>query len=140
MRGVSVDRRYLKPRDETSSPREGAEGGSSPDAVACGAHQTSRLSGRSGGQEANRERVCLRSQGKKLLLLLNHFSRVRPSVTPWTAAYQVPPSMGFSRQEYWSGLPLPPLQEKKVLQEKEGNGSLSLLTASDGATKLRAEG
>ena len=28
------------------------------------------------------------------------------SVTPWTAAYQVPPSMGFSRQEYWSGVPL----------------------------------
>ena len=27
--------------------------------------------------------------------------------TPWTAAYQTPPSMGFSRQEYWSGLPLP---------------------------------
>ena len=28
-------------------------------------------------------------------------------VTPWAAAYQAPPSMGFSRQEYWSGLPLP---------------------------------
>jgi len=28
-------------------------------------------------------------------------------VTPWTAAHQAPPSMGFSRQEYWSGLPLP---------------------------------
>ena len=27
--------------------------------------------------------------------------------TPWTAAYQAPPSMGFSRQEYWSGLPFP---------------------------------
>ena len=34
-------------------------------------------------------------------------SRVRPLVTPWTAAYQAPPSMGFSRQEYWSGLPFP---------------------------------
>ena len=30
-------------------------------------------------------------------------------MTPWTAAYQAPPSMGFSRQEYWSGLPLPSL-------------------------------
>ena len=29
-------------------------------------------------------------------------------VTPWTAARQAPPSMGFSRQEYWSGLPFPP--------------------------------
>ena len=34
-------------------------------------------------------------------------SRVRLSATPWTAAYQAPPSMGFSRQEYWSGVPLP---------------------------------
>ena len=34
-------------------------------------------------------------------------SRVQLLVTPWTAAYQAPPSMGFSRQEYWSGLPLP---------------------------------
>jgi len=34
-------------------------------------------------------------------------SRVRLLVTPWTAAYQGPPSMGFSRQEYWSGVPLP---------------------------------
>ena len=35
------------------------------------------------------------------------FSRVWLSATPWTAAYQAPPSMGFSRQEYWSGVPLP---------------------------------
>ena len=34
-------------------------------------------------------------------------SRVRLLVTPWTAAYQVPPSMGFTRQEHWSGVPLP---------------------------------
>ena len=34
-------------------------------------------------------------------------SRVQLLGTPWTAAYQAPPSMGFSRQEYWSGLPLP---------------------------------
>ena len=34
-------------------------------------------------------------------------SRVRLLVTPWTAAYQAPPSMGSSRQEYWSGVPLP---------------------------------
>ena len=36
-------------------------------------------------------------------------SRVRLFATPWTIAYQVPPSMGFSRQEYWSGLPSPSL-------------------------------
>ena len=34
-------------------------------------------------------------------------SRVQLSATPWTAAYQTPPSTGFSRQEYWSGVPLP---------------------------------
>ena len=38
-------------------------------------------------------------------------SRVRLFATPWTAAYQAPPSMGFSRQEYWSGLPLPSLDD-----------------------------
>ena len=36
-------------------------------------------------------------------------SHVRLLVTPWTAAYQAPPYMGFSRQEYWSGVPLPSL-------------------------------
>ena len=34
-------------------------------------------------------------------------SRIWLVVTPWTAAHQAPPSMGFSRQEYWSGVPLP---------------------------------
>ena len=37
------------------------------------------------------------------------FSLVRLCVTPWTVAHQAPPSMGFSRQEYWSRLPLPSL-------------------------------
>ena len=41
--------------------------------------------------------------------MLSHFSRVRPFVTLWTIALQTPWSMGFSRQEYWSGLPCPPL-------------------------------
>ena len=35
------------------------------------------------------------------------WSRVRLLVTPWTTAYQAPPSMGFSKQGYWSGVPLP---------------------------------
>ena len=34
---------------------------------------------------------------------------VRPSATPWTVAFHAPPSMGFARQEYWSGVPLPSL-------------------------------
>ena len=49
-----------------------------------------------------------------LLLLLSHFSRVRLCVTPETAAHQVPPSLGFSRQEHWSGLPFPsPMHESE---------------------------
>ena len=43
-----------------------------------------------------------------MLLLLSSLSRVQLFTTPWTGAYQAPPSMGFSRQEYWSGLPFPP--------------------------------
>ena len=38
---------------------------------------------------------------------LKSLSRVRLFVTPWTVAHQASPSMGFSRQEYWSGLPFP---------------------------------
>ena len=46
------------------------------------------------------------------LLLLSRFSRVRLCATPWTAAYQTSPSMGFSRQEHWSGFPFPsPMHE-----------------------------
>ena len=41
--------------------------------------------------------------------MLNRFSRVRLFVTPWTVAHQAPLSMGFSRQEHWSGLLYPPL-------------------------------
>ena len=41
------------------------------------------------------------------MMLLHRFSRVQLFATPWTAAHQAPPSMGFSRQEYWSGVPLP---------------------------------
>ena len=43
----------------------------------------------------------------QFILLLSHFSRVRLCATPYTAAHQAPPSLGFSRQEHWSGLPFP---------------------------------
>ena len=47
-----------------------------------------------------------------LLLLLSRFSRVRLGATPETAAQQAPPSLGFSRQEHWSGPPFPsPMHE-----------------------------
>ena len=49
-----------------------------------------------------------------LLLLLSRFSHVRLCETPQTAAHQAPPSLGFSRQEHWSGLPFPsPMHESE---------------------------
>ena len=49
-----------------------------------------------------------------LLLLLRHFSRVRLCATPETAAHQAPPSLRFSRQEHWIGLPFPsPMHESE---------------------------
>ena len=49
-----------------------------------------------------------------LLLLLSRFSRVGLCATPEMAAHQAPPSLGFSRQEHWSGLPFPsPMRESE---------------------------
>ena len=47
------------------------------------------------------------SNAEKWKVKVKLLSRVRLLATPWTAAHQAPPSMGFSRQEYWSGVPLP---------------------------------
>ena len=47
------------------------------------------------------------SSAWKWKVKVKSLSRVRLFATPWTAAHQAPPSMGFSRQEYWSGVPLP---------------------------------
>ena len=49
------------------------------------------------------------SNARKWKVKLKLLSRVRHLATSWTAAYQAPPSMGFSRQEYWSGVSLPSL-------------------------------
>ena len=47
------------------------------------------------------------SNAWKWKVRVKSLSRARLFTTPWTAAHQAPPSMGFSRQEYWSGVPLP---------------------------------
>ena len=49
-----------------------------------------------------------RTDSSEKTLVVNSLSCVRLFATPWTVAYQVPPSMGLSRQEYRSGLPLDP--------------------------------
>ena len=52
------------------------------------------------------------SNAWKWKVKVKSLSRVRLLVTPWTAAYQAPASMGFARQEYWSGLPLPSVMDE----------------------------
>ena len=55
-----------------------------------------------------------KSKGDSLLLLLSRVSRVQLCVIPQMAAPQAPPSLGFSRQEHWSGLPFPsPMHESE---------------------------
>ena len=49
-------------------------------------------------------------------------SPVRLFATPWTAAYQAPPSMGFSRQKYWSGVPLPSPSGPTTIPKNTDNG------------------
>ena len=72
------------------------------------------------------------------------YSVVRVLVTqprPWTAAHQVPPSMGFSRQEYWSGLPLPSPGDLPDPEIKSGPPALqadSLPSESPGAIRTMA--
>ena len=53
-------------------------------------------------------------KSSNILLLPSRFSRVQLCATPETAAHQAPPSLGFSRQEHWSGLPFPsPMHESE---------------------------
>ena len=61
------------------------------------------------------------SNAWKWKVKVKSLSRVQLLVTPWTVAYQAPPSMGFSRQEYWSGLPLPSPAGKHSLMEISPN-------------------
>ena len=64
-------------------------------------------------------------------------SRIRLLATPWTAAHQAPPSMGFSRQEYWSGVPLPSLLYTAVyiIQEMDAGESCSTMYTYFSATE-----
>ena len=64
------------------------------------------------------------SNAWKWKVKVKSLSCVRLLVTPWTAAYQAPPSMGFSRQEHWSGVPLPSPQS--LVRERKSYQSLSV--------------
>ena len=73
------------------------------------------------------------SNAWKWRVKVKSLSHVRLSAAPWTAAYQAPKSMGFSRQEYWSGVPLPSpwywvsKEKLSILQDTFIEGSFSLL-------------
>ena len=66
------------------------------------------------------------SNAWKWKMKVKSLSRVRLLVTPWTAAYQAPLSMGFSRQEYWSGFPLPSRIYVNVWQKSQYYKVISL--------------
>ena len=67
-------------------------------------------------------------------------SCARLSATPWTAAQQAPPSMGFSRQEYWSGVPLPSPIDKmgntRRRDKEKGTGSVPVPRDLDHVTPI----
>ena len=82
---------------------------------------------------SNNYKICKKLQihyrkiSRKIhLLLLSHFGRVWLCATPWTAARQAPPSLGFSRQERWGGLPFP-----SPKHESESEVAQSCLTLRD---------
>ena len=60
------------------------------------------------------------SNAWKWKVKVKSLSHVQLVATPWTAAYQAPPSMGFSRQEYWSGVPLPSPELNAMAYETKG--------------------
>ena len=83
------------------------------------------------------------SNAWKWKVKVNSLSRVRLLATPWTAAHQAPLSMGFSRQEYWSGVPLPsplkiicrgktPRIVNMILEKKEAGGLTPLISRITG--------
>ena len=65
------------------------------------------------------------------LAAASHISRAQLFSTPWTAAYQAPPSMGFSRQEYWSGVPVPSPDEQLSIYKLWGPSKKSPFTQRD---------
>ena len=69
-----------------------------------------------GSESEMRVNLCIGSRKEK-----RSHSVKSDSATPWTAAYQAPPSMGFSRQGYWSGLPFPSPGESSQSRERTGS-------------------
>ena len=77
------------------------------------------------------------SNAWKWKVKVKSLSRVQLLATPWTAAYQAPRSMGFSRQEYWSGAPLPSLFRVTVLFKSHAYIYKYLPWISHGESKIK---
>ena len=105
------------------SPRATAAAAYAPQSP-CSATRTTVLKGLSSPQL---ERACAQQRRPTLLLLLlSCLGRVRLCATPQTTAHQTPQSLGFSRQEHWSGLPFP-----SPVHDSESEVAQSCLTLSD---------
>ena len=82
------------------------------------------------------------SNAWKWKVKVKSLSHVRPLATPWTAAHQAPPSMGFSRQEYWSGVPLPSPNNSALDPNSQRNQVVAIGTITQNMntiTKLQYE-
>ena len=81
------------------------------------------------------------SNARKWKVKVKSFSRARLLVTPWTVAHQAPLSMGFSRQEYWSGLPLPFLDKPRqnIKKQRYHYGDKCLWSHSYGFSSSRVQ-
>ena len=80
------------------------------------------------------------SNAWKWKVKVKSLSHVRLLVTPWTAAYQAPLSMGFSRQEYWSGLPSSPLIEASSPMQTDGETMKSVADFLFLSSKITVDG
>ena len=81
--------------------------------------------------------TCVSESRKNLLLLLSQSVVSDSFATPWIVAYQATLSMGFSRQEYWSGLPFPSLGDRPEPGIKPGSPALDDLTSEPPSFKNR---
>ena len=70
------------------------------------------------------------SSAWKWKVKVKSLSRVWLQATPWTAAHQAPPSMGFSKQEYWSGVPLPSPNRRQYFQKQNLTNSYQTIQQS----------
>ena len=84
--------------------------------------------------------IAATSCGGYLKVNLKSLSRVRLFATPWTVAYEAPPSMEFSKQECWSGLPFPSPGDLPHPGIEPRSPALQADAFEEGALKLRSAG